>query len=56
MDKVFWLVCWHLRQAHLEEIVLTQILAYHDSQTIVIGCHIYFQYFGPMVIFLMTTY
>lgn len=42
MDKVLWLVCWHLCQAHLEEVGLMQISAYHDSQTIIIGCHSYF--------------
>ena len=39
------MVCQNLCQAHLQEVGLTQILADHDSETIVNGWHGYFNVF-----------
>ena len=36
------MVCSNLRQAYLQEVGLTQILADHGSETTVNGCHDYF--------------
>ena len=45
------MACWNLRQAHLQEVGLTQIPADHGSQTTVNGWQYYFNFFSIVIFY-----